>query len=288
MGSVVERFRNFFRNLKYLSKYDLEGRVFDLMDNFKYEIEDLRLVRPKILSPEDTLRTLLETEKSFARFGDGEFQIIRGQSIPFQSQDPVLARRLRETIQSSDEGLMIGLPRFYFYYDDRLCGVTKHFFRTWVSKKREEIKDLVGLSKQYYDAVCSQMYVAYDGLDFGDYFERVRDIWRNRRIAVVCGETVFDRIEDNIFNSAAGVEYIFAPRKNAFASYKDILERAMGIDRTKLVILILGPTAAVLACDLHNLGYRALDLGHIAKDYQYYLRETPRDRNSITAFFAPD
>ena len=54
------------------------------------------------------------------------------------------------------------------------------------------------------------------------------------------------------------------------------------------MILILGPTATVLSYDLNNLGYRALDLGHIAKDYDAFCKKLNKDSNTISGFFAPD
>ncbi|MBU4465609.1 MAG: DUF1792 domain-containing protein, partial [Actinobacteria bacterium] len=54
-------------------------------------------------------------------------------------------------------------------------------------------------------------------------------------------------------------------------------------------IAILGPTATVLAYDLHRAGYRALDLGHIAKSYDWWLRGRTTDGKAANdAFFAAD
>lgn len=35
----------------------------------------------------------------------------------------------------------------------------------------------------------------------------------------------------------------------------------------------MGPTATVLAYDLHLLGYQALDIGHIDIEYEWFLRK---------------
>lgn len=39
--------------------------------------------------------------------------------------------------------------------------------------------------------------------------------------------------------------------------------------KDRLIIIVLGPTAKLLAYDLNKLGYRALDLGHMAKAYEW-------------------
>lgn len=52
---------------------------------------------------------------------------------------------------------------------------------------------------------------------------------------------------------------------------------AKKIDKNRIICIILGPTATVLAYDLAKEGYQALDLGHIVKAYNFY--KTNGDRN---------
>lgn len=75
---------------------------------------------------------------------------------------------------------------------------------------------------------------------------------------------------------------------NAFAVYNELLEKLKKYDKDKLIILILGQTATVLAYDLANLGYRALDLGHIAKDYDYFIKNIERNQINAVKFFSAD
>ena len=55
----------------------------------------------------------------------------------------------------------------------------------------------------------------------------------------------------------------------------------------KLVFLICGPVATALAYDLCklNLGIQAIDIGHLAKDYDYYINKRPRTIDSTKKFF---
>ena len=39
----------------------------------------------------------------------------------------------------------------------------------------------------------------------------------------------------------------------------------------RLILLALGPTATVLASYLANLGYQAIDIGHIDIEYEWFL-----------------
>jgi len=75
---------------------------------------------------------------------------------------------------------------------------------------------------------------------------------------------------------------------NAFEVYEDLLVKAKQIDKGRLIVIILGPTATVLAYDLAKLGYQALDFGHIAKDYDFYIKKISHDSASIANFLKPD
>lgn len=120
------------------------------------------------------------------------------------------------------------------------------------------------------------------------YFDDIKTVWANKDIAIICGESVFNEIEYNIFDAANTVEYQKAPTVNAFEEYDKIFQNAKKIDINKIIIIILGPTAKVLAYDLAKEGYRALDLGHIAKSYDWYMKnKTTSKINDLVAFFSP-
>ena len=115
------------------------------------------------------------------------------------------------------------------------------------------------------------------------YFDRVRRIWEGASVVLIHGDGIFDGFTHDIFDNAASVEHILAPKQDAFDHYDDILQQALQAPQDSLIIAILGPTATVLAYDLHRAGYRALDLGHIAKSYDWWLNDRAIDE---TMFFA--
>ena len=98
----------------------------------------------------------------------------------------------------------------------------------------------------------------------------MRNIWRGKDITVISGDRVFKDIKYNVFDCAKSIEYINAPTVDAFEKYDDILSKAKKIDKDRIVCIILGPTATVLAYDLAKEGYQALDLGHIVKAYNLF------------------
>ena len=125
-------------------------------------------------------------------------------------------------------------------------------------------------------------------MNFKEHYSYIQQIWNNKDIALICGRNVFKNIQYNIFNTARSIEYIYAPTTDAFNTYNTIIQEAKKINKNKLILLILGPTATILAYDLTQLGYRALDIGHLAKDYDAYKKNIPATQETIRTFFSPD
>lgn len=288
----------FFKNITYLFRYNLkemakissEKNVNLMMENIKYELADElnTLKKPNIKSPEETIEALITERASFCRYGDGEFTIIAGEGIPYQKYNAKLSFRLKEILKCNDKNVFVGVPYCYYSSVKNMRDFPKTYMRTWVRERSDYITDLCLPDKQYYDTTCSQMYVMYENYDFKSYFEKIKQIWANRDITIICGKTVFDKIENDIFNCAKSIEYQYAPPLNAFEEYDNIFEEAKRINKDRLVVIILGPTATVLAYDLTKEGYQAIDFGHIAKDYDYYLKAVDHNETSISKFISAD
>ena len=67
------------------------------------------------------------------------------------------------------------------------------------------------------------------------------------------------------------MQRIICPNENAFEKYGQILGAVKKQDKGRLVLLALGPTATILAYDLAKEGFRAVDIGHIDIEYEWYL-----------------
>ena len=67
------------------------------------------------------------------------------------------------------------------------------------------------------------------------------------------------------------IERIICPSENAFEIYDKIYNEALKVDKNKMILLALGPTATVLAYDLYKAGYRTIDIGHVDIEYEWFL-----------------
>ena len=73
-------------------------------------------------------------------------------------------------------------------------------------------------------------------------------------------------------SNSKSIKRIICPAKHAFRVYDKILKAILTIDKSHLVLIALGPTASVMAYDLCNLGYQAVDIGHADIQYELFLR----------------
>ncbi|MEK1461670.1 DUF1792 domain-containing protein [Limosilactobacillus fermentum] len=76
------------------------------------------------------LTEILSKKVSVARFGDGEFDIIRGKSIGYQKYDKTLANRMLDMIlRGSNDKIMICLPDV-FQNMDRYNDYCDYFYNS--------------------------------------------------------------------------------------------------------------------------------------------------------------
>ena len=240
-----------------------------------------------ILNTDETL-TLIENEKiRLLRDGDGEIAVMQGNSIPFQEYDPKLAKRLRKLLKTNMDGLRIGIPYYYMHPVKHLNDFTAKFAKALAVQRRFLCKNC---SKEivYVDTCITQVYQTYEKYDFKRYYRRMQKLLGERHVTIVCGEGILDRLEYKAYDVCKSVEFVTAPSMNAYADYDRLLHETLKTGKERLVCIVLGPTAKVLACDLHKKGYQAWDMGHYFKDYDAYMRRKPRTEAEITQFYKPD
>lgn len=247
--------------------------------NVKYELHDeIRgnmspLKFPIVKSKEETLDAILCRGCSIARLGDGEFLLALGRSIPFQDYSPELARRLRQVLASDNPRLLVGIPNLF----GSLESVKPEYRLVWrmhFAACRSKIYELLSFDKTYYDTQLSRPYIIYDQPgDLRGYFDRFKMIWKDKEVVLIEGSQSRLGLGNDLLATAASVRRILAPPKNAFRRHDELLREAARQSPKVLFLLALGPTATVLACDLAERGWQALDIGHIDIEYEWFLRK---------------
>ena len=104
----------------------------------------------------------------------------------------------------------------------------------------------------------------------------MKTLWQDKDIVLVEGAGSRVGIGNNLLDGAASIKRIVSPIKDAFSKYDEILKVCLEQPKDTLFVMALGPTATVLAEDLTNAGYRALDMGHVDTAYEAFLRKSDK------------
>lgn len=234
---------------------------------------------PNILSAEELLRKILNDRSSLCRFGDGEFEIIRGNERPwFQQPDRTLGERLKEVLFSEDEAINIAIPQNFVGLERYREGAADSIRQYMFGDTRDAILGLLDNGRAYYDAYVSRPYIIYkDKRNADEIFTLFKEIWKGRDVTIVEGEYSRIGAQNDLMKNARSISRILCPSKNAWDKYQEILDAVLKlVSKSSLICLSLGPCATVLAYDLAKQGYQALDIGQIDDEYEWYLRNAEK------------
>ena len=151
---------------------------------------------------------------------------------------------------------------------------TQNYYKTYLEKFKYKLAKTLK-NKEYYSATITRYYIdVKNKKKVGKYVKKIKQIWNKRDIVIVEGEKSRLGIGNNLFDNANSIHRVICPATNAFNRYHDIINSINNkVDKNKLILIALGPTATVLSYDLYNLGYQSLDVGHIDIEYEWFLRK---------------
>ena len=243
-----------------------------------------------VISPKETIEKIIKNKASICRFGDGEFRLLQGKDIDFQKYSQKLQNALKDVLQSDDDNIYIGINYHLFYPLFQMRNKNAFWVKNYIKDNINKIKTMLDNKKIYYSAEFSSLYACLDNsYRHEQHFNNLRKIWNKKDVVLVYGKGIFDNLKYNIFDNANSVVNIEAPNINAFEEYDNIYNEVKKQEKNKLILLILGPTATVLAYNLAKDGYQAIDIGHSAKDYDWYKKGINPDEDiNFNSFFKPD
>lgn len=263
---------------------DMLSDIECFQENVQFEIMDERMLQneqtfwyPQIASIEETMHRLIEDRASIARFGDGEFAAIQGR-IRHKFQTVIneeLRNRLKEVLRSNENNLLIAIADNYGSLESYTLQAKREIRHYMNRNVRREHLSLLDRKRIYHNAYITRPYVMY--VDHctnapAIRFEQIKKIWNGRRCIFVEGSMTGMGVGNDLFQNAESIKRILVPAENAFSKYKQILSACLQQPKTNLFLLALGPTATVLAYDLYQAGYQAVDVGHIDLEYEWFLK----------------
>ena len=264
-------FRNRGERLLEIKKYKCRA------ENAPYELGVIST--PKIHSSEEVLNRLINEHLSLCRFGDGEFEIIRGNERAwFQQDDDDLAKRLKSVLRTKNDKIIVGIADNFgslSKYTDQAADAIRFYVS---GDTREDIMYMLDSTTWYGNAYVTRPYMMYEDKRHAKrIFHLYKKLWQDRSVCVVEGEKGRFGLGNDLLDNTNNIKRIPCPAANAYGRYDEIYDAATKLDKDTLFLVSLGPAATVLAYDLTMAGYQAIDIGQLDNEYDWYkMRVTSR------------
>lgn len=224
-----------------------------------------------VMSIDDTLNEIITDHKSVIRFGDGEFNYLSGNSLPFQKYDQRLANYFRKIIENRDKNLLICMP-------EPIMSTKNLVFKSrlfWTYRKFKDYKNYKALESDYTygNAFISRPYIVYkDKSNAKVHFELLKKIWENKKVLIVEGKYSRSGVGNDLFSNARKVGRIICPAENAFDFFEEIKKEILNNSKYwDLILIALGPTSKPLVFELLGQNVWSIDIGHIDSEYEWFL-----------------
>lgn len=223
-----------------------------------------------VLDNQATLDYIDRYQPSVARLGDGEITLMAGYDQVFQAADPALRQRLREIAATpSDPHLLVCLSDT-FHDLKRLVPDAQGWWIRHQMVATSFYEHLGQLGHTYGNTMVTRPYMdLQDRRQAGEVFRRIKHWWQDRDLLIVEGVYTRSGVGNDLYANARSVHRILGPAKNAWAKYQEIEAAIQHYGAGKLVLVMLGMTATVIAADLADWG-QVIDLGHLDPEYEWY------------------
>ena len=222
---------------------------------------------------DETIDALIDTENSLVRFGDGEITLISGIASATQKGNNELARRLIQVLESDEDKLLVAIVDG-FGNMNCLHRDSQNFWKKHFLKFRKDYNKYCHSGKTYYNALVSRCYYPMqDRSKCAEWFCKLKDVWKDKKIVIVEGEKTHNGVGNDLFLNAFEIKRILCPSQNAYGVYEQIIKECLKFDKEYLFLLSLGAAAKPLAYDLFMKGYRVIDIGNLDLEYEWYLNQ---------------
>lgn len=230
----------------------------------------------KIYSNQETIKKILAGH-SIARYGDGEFELIKGNSIPFQKRSRKLQHELTEVLRNNgNKKLLIAIPPVFhslceYVIEDQI------FWRIFMNENRGWLEKIL-IEKNYFSSFITRPYLRYKNkASSKKIFSMWKKVWNKKNVLTIEGNETFFGINNDLLSNTKRIQRIILPKRNAYSFSGKVLTFVESIQKKPdLILIALGPTATVLASKLALKGYQAIDIGHLDIEYEWFLKKSKK------------
>lgn len=224
---------------------------------------------------EETIEELINSDKSMIRFGDGEIRMICGKDINLQKAEPKISEGLKRMLAYHYDDLVIAIPDIFndlsLYRKE-----SRYFWKEHLLFYRKIYERNCNLNRKYYNSLISRFYYVIcneERYRCEGWAENIRKIWKGKNVVIVEGERTHNGVGNNLFDEAKTIERIIAPSSNAYYKLEEILNSCRMYSKDRLFLVSLGIAAKFIVERLYLEGYRALDIGNLDMEYEWFLQK---------------
>ncbi len=213
---------------------------------------------PRVLTEEETLAQLLEGKyRGLARFGDGDFNVIRGQRDRFHKPCPHLARALSTTLAHPSVNVLNCLIPPPPMKEGTLA------YQRWHNYLEMNAGIFPFLNGELFGSSNISRMDSTPHLHTISWYHQVSKLWRDRDICLLRGSErslTETKMMESPHAPKSVKEVICAPADN-FAQLDELYEKVLAVG-LETVVLCSGLVTRPLVHRLVDAGLKAWDLGH--------------------------
>lgn len=229
---------------------------------------------PKVSGILETAEYLRYQNKSLIRYGNGEIDLMLMRNIPTQYADQKLSEELIKAFNTDNPDIMVGIRNIFTGFP----GERKQSVEFWIRdhpKFHNYMLKVCNTSKRYFDAFITSPYTStYNtSCELVDLvYKELREVWRDKDLVILRGNNsqVYDF---DVYDTARSQVILFCPRTNVWSKYEELKKLLLSQNPSSLYIISAGAVSEIFVMDLVKEHRRALDMGHLAKDYDRYMKK---------------
>lgn len=219
---------------------------------------------PEVMSEEETLAQIL-AGKSIARFGDGEFNHVRGKKNVSQVVHEGLTAELVAVLLSPPKSCLVGIPRL----DVR--NPKNANWQTYATLYARHLTENVNYASAFISRPDNAPWI-----NTPEFYDGIESLWRGQDVTLVANGERSLKPDFLEATGARSVTFVQCAYRDAYVQIDSIEEECRRVGQRTL--LCAGPTATVLAVRLARRGIHAVDLGHIGMFWRPYANPKLQNR----------
>jgi len=168
--------------------------------------------------------------------------------------------------------MLVGLPIGYSTLS-KLSKEGQTFWRSQIVWNYPRIKKYLNFNTTYGNASITRVTYGFSKHYAEKAFNAWKRILKGKEVLLIEGDKTRFGIGNDLLAGFEVIDRVLGPKHNAFERADKIIEYTHRIKKNYDIILVaMGPAAKYIVYHLHLKGYRAIDIGNLDVEYEWFLR----------------